>query len=207
MADKADTMEKPGKVTVLVGTTRGAFFFHSDAKRQNWEMTGPHLDGWEIYSLCGLGSDGSDNKARPENGGDRIFAGTSHFVYGPTICVSEDLGETWTQVEGSPRYGEESGFTLNRIWQIVPGHPTEPDTLYAGVDEAGLFVSRDGGVNMERGQGPDPALHQRAVGAWQRRPLSAHYPGRSHQCAPNVGRHLGGRRLPHRRRRRELAGM
>ena len=44
---------KTGKVTVLVGTTKGAFFFHSDAERKNWEMTGPHLDGWEIYSLYG----------------------------------------------------------------------------------------------------------------------------------------------------------
>ena len=48
-----------GKVTVLVGTTRGAFFFHSDANRQKWEMTGPHLDGWEIYSLCGVNGNGN----------------------------------------------------------------------------------------------------------------------------------------------------
>jgi photosystem II stability/assembly factor-like uncharacterized protein len=78
-----------------------------------------------------------------------VFAGTSHFVYGPTIRVSDDLGENWTQVEGSPSYSQESGFTLNRIWQIVPGHPSEPDTMYAGVDEAGLFKSRDGGVTWE----------------------------------------------------------
>ena len=138
---------KTGKVTVLVGTTRGAFFFQSDAGRQNWEMSGPHLDGWEIYSLCGLGNGNSSEDS--SNGNDRVFAGTSHFVYGPTIRVSEDLGSTWTQVEGSPRYSEDSGFTLNRIWQIVPGHPSEPGTLYAGVDEAGLFKSRDGGITWE----------------------------------------------------------
>lgn len=125
-------------VTVLVGTTRGAFFFHADQARQKWEMTGPHLDGWEIYSLCGVGANG--------HGGDRVFAGTSHFVYGPTIRVSDDLGESWTQVEAGPRYGAESGSKLNRIWQIMPGHPSEPATLYAGVDEAGLFASRDGGT-------------------------------------------------------------
>lgn len=131
-----------GKITVLVGTNRGAFLFHSDSERQKWEMTGPHLDGWEIYSLCGLG-DGNGN------GKERIFAGTSHFVYGPTIRVSEDMGETWTQVSASPAYSKESGFKLNRIWQIVPGHPSEPDTLYAGVDEAGLFKSLDGGGTWE----------------------------------------------------------
>jgi photosystem II stability/assembly factor-like uncharacterized protein len=133
---------KASKVTVLVGTNRGAFFFHADADRRNWQMTGPHLDGWEIYSLCGVG-DGNGN------GGSRVFAGTSHFVYGTTIRVSEDLGETWTQVEAGPRYTQESGHTLNRIWQIVPGHATEPATMYAGVDEAGLFASRDAGITWE----------------------------------------------------------
>jgi photosystem II stability/assembly factor-like uncharacterized protein len=132
------------KITLLVGTTRGAFFFHSDANRKNWTMTGPHLDGWEIYSLCGVRAPNGNG-----HGSERIFAGTSHFVYGPTIRVSADLGETWTQVEDGPRYSKESGFTLNRIWQITPGHPSEPNTLYAGVDEAGLFTSRDGGITWE----------------------------------------------------------
>lgn len=125
-----------GSVTILVGTTKGAFFFHSDADRKNWEMTGPHLDGWEIYSLLG-----------DSRNGDRIFAGTSHFVYGPTIRVSDDMGATWTQIEAGPGYSEESGNKLNRIWQIVPGHASEQATLYAGVDEAGLFTSQDGGAS------------------------------------------------------------
>jgi photosystem II stability/assembly factor-like uncharacterized protein len=111
-------------------------------------MTGPHLDGWEIYSLCGIGGNGQNEQAA--NGTrERVFAGTSHFVYGTTIRVSDDLGANWTQVEASPRYSEESGFKLNRIWQIVPGHPSQPDTLYAGVDEAGLFASNDGGSTWE----------------------------------------------------------
>jgi photosystem II stability/assembly factor-like uncharacterized protein len=135
---QTDMAGNASKVTLLVGTARGAFFFHSDAGRQNWEMTGPHLDGWEIYSLYG------DNHRR-----NRVFAGTSHFVYGPTIRVSDDFGTTWTQVEASPSYSEESGFTLNRIWQIAPGHATQPQTLYAGVDEAGLFASRDGGMTWD----------------------------------------------------------
>src|SRR3712207_3831108 len=119
-------------VVVLVGTTKGAFFFHSDERRQEWHLSGPHLGGWDIYSLLG-----------DSRNGRRIFAGTSHFVYGPTIRVSEDFGENWTEVANSPRYSPESGFEMKRIWQIVPGHPSEPDTLFAGVEEAGLFVSRD----------------------------------------------------------------
>lgn len=120
------------QTTLLVGTTKGAFFFHSDAERREWRMTGPHLPGWEVYSLMG--------DAR-----GRVFAGTSHWVYGPTIRVSDDLGETWEEIPRGPAYSEESGFKLERIWQIVPGHPSQPDTMYAGVEEAGLFVSRDGG--------------------------------------------------------------
>ena len=134
----ADMVQKSQKVSVLIGTTRGAFLFHSDSARRDWKMTGPHLDGWEIYSLAGIGGNG--------HGAGRLFAGTSHFVYGTTIRVSEDLGDNWWQVEDGPRYTQESGFKLNSIWQIVPGHESEPNTLFAGVDEAGLFVSRDGGI-------------------------------------------------------------
>src|SRR5947209_7243504 len=112
----ATTVDKGTLVTVLVGTTRGAFFFHSDADRRSWEITGPHLDGWEIYSLLGL--DGNGHNGNGHSAGGRIFAGTSHFVYGPTIRYSDDLGATWTQVEDSPHYAQESGHKLNRIWQI-----------------------------------------------------------------------------------------
>lgn len=123
----------PKHVVLLVGTTKGAFFFHADADRRSWRMTGPHLGGWEIYSLLGA----------PD--GRRIYAGTSHFVYGPTIRVSDDLGETWAELDSNPSYGADSGFNLARIWQLATGHTSEPDTLYAGVEEAGLFRSTDRG--------------------------------------------------------------
>ena len=122
------------RVVLLVGTTKGAFFFHSDEGRREWRMTGPHLGGWEVYSLRG------------ERGGKRIFAGTAHWVYGTTIRVSDDLGETWTEIADGPKYGEERGFKLQRIWQIVQ-HPTDPATMLAGVEDAGLFVSRDAGAS------------------------------------------------------------
>jgi hypothetical protein len=129
------------EVVVLVGTTKGAFFFHSDERRQDWRVTGPHMGGWEVYSLLG------------EPSGSRIFAGTSSWVYGPTIRVSEDMGATWEQVADGPRYSPESGFEFKRIWQIVPGHPSEPDTLFAGVEQAGLFVSRDKGQTWQEVSG------------------------------------------------------
>src|SRR5215216_5585939 len=106
------------RIVVLVGTSEGAFFFYSDAERRTWRRRGPHLSGSEIFSLLGV--------ALP-NGRARVFAGTGHLVYGPTIRVSEAsflgpesaLGEQWTQLAGSPRFPKESGATVKRIWQIV----------------------------------------------------------------------------------------
>lgn len=123
------------RVLLLVGTIKGVFIYSTDMDRRNWNLSGPFLGGWEVYSILG------DSRH-----GQRIFAGTSHAAYGPTIRVSEDFGLSWTQIEDGPKYSEESGFSLNRIWQIVPGAASESDTYYAGVEEAGLFVSRDRGL-------------------------------------------------------------
>lgn len=123
----------PRRVMLLVGTTKGAFIYQSDGQRRKWKLKGPYLAGWEVYSLCG------DSRQR------RIFAGTSSYVYGTTIRVSSDLGKSWQPVKRGPAYGPRSGFKLNHIWQITPGHPSEPRTWYAGVEEAGLFASRDDG--------------------------------------------------------------
>lgn len=126
------------KIRLLVGTAKGAFIFTSDADRQRWEMQGPLLGGWEVYSLYG------DHRRMP-----RLFAGTSHAAYGPTLRISDDLGATWREIEQGPSYPAETGFKLNRIWQIAPGHPSQPETFYAGVDEAGLFVSHDRGETWQ----------------------------------------------------------
>ncbi|HUJ44503.1 MAG TPA: hypothetical protein VLW52_12955 [Opitutaceae bacterium] len=123
----------PRQLVVLIGTVKGAFFYHADENRTGWRLTGPHLPGWEVYSLCGDPRDG------------RILAGTCSYTYGATIRVTRNLGQTWEEIERGPAYPAASGFKLNRIWQIVPGHPSQPDTWYAGAEEAGLFVSRDNG--------------------------------------------------------------
>jgi photosystem II stability/assembly factor-like uncharacterized protein len=130
------TMESgaPRKLVLLIGTVKGLFIYHTDEWRAHWKLTGPHLGGWEIFSVCG------DNR----NGG-RILAGTGHFEHGPTIRISKDLGETWEAVQRDPRFAEGAATKaeLKHIWQIVPGHSSQPGTWYAGVDDAALFVSRD----------------------------------------------------------------
>jgi len=126
------------RVVLLAGTIKGLFVFESDLERRKWQVCGPYLGGWEVYGVRG------DSRH-----GHRIFAGTSHMAYGPSIRISEDMGETWQEVEAGPSYASETAFKLNRIWQILPGHETQPDTYYAGVDEAGLFVSHDRGHSWQ----------------------------------------------------------
>jgi hypothetical protein len=123
------------KFALLVGTNKGVFMYTTDEARRQWSLKGPFLSGWEAYSVLG------DSRQ-----GNRIFAGTSHAAYGASIRVSDDFGETWTQIEHGPSYTKESGFSLNRIWHLTLGHPSEPETVFAGVEEAGLFVSRDRGM-------------------------------------------------------------
>ena len=123
------------QVLVMVGTNKGAFFFNSDANRREWRQSGPYLSGWEVSSIL------ADSRC---SSCPRLLAGTSHAAYGPTIRLSDDLGQSWTQMVASPRHAPESGATLKRIWQIVPG--VAPGTYYAGTEDAGLFASSDSGV-------------------------------------------------------------
>jgi photosystem II stability/assembly factor-like uncharacterized protein len=116
---------------LLIGTVKGVFIYHSDTDRREWRLTGPHLGGWEVFSVCGDARNG------------RILVGTEQFMYGPTIRTSHDLGLSWDNVEQEPRFAEGTKAELKHIWQIVPGHQSEPGTWYAGVDDAALFVSRD----------------------------------------------------------------
>lgn len=139
------------QVNVLVGTTKGMFLYSSDEARHDWKLSGPHLGGWEIYSLLG------DSRH-----GNRIFAGTHHQAGGATIQISEDFGRSWRPVERGPRFAParefdynkmawsvappgQSDWSMKRFWQLVPGHPSQPDTYYAGAEDAALFVSRDRG--------------------------------------------------------------
>ncbi|HEY7091059.1 MAG TPA: hypothetical protein VH518_23380 [Tepidisphaeraceae bacterium] len=122
----------PDKVLLMVATVKGIFFYESDKKRKKWKMT-PTLPGWEAYSVLG------------EDGGKRIYAGTSHYSFGTTIRVTTNMGKTWKQLEGRPEYPKETGWELKRIWQLVPGHASDNGSIFAGVDVAGLFVSRDKG--------------------------------------------------------------
>jgi len=155
-------------VRVLVGTRKGAFVLTSDAARENWEVSGPHFAGWEVYHMKGSPSD-------PK----RIYASQTSAWFGQIIQRSDDGGQTWfqpgtspgeptTTPEGMPK-GESNKFVYDtsaetgapltthqfydgtpkpwefkRVWHLEPS-PEDPDTVYAGVEDAALFRTTDGG--------------------------------------------------------------
>ncbi|MFA6242815.1 MAG: hypothetical protein WC655_17885 [Candidatus Hydrogenedentales bacterium] len=124
------------QILLMVGTQKGAFMISSDERRTTWEVRGPLLKGWSVFDI-----------ALDQRGTPAMYAGVGHFVYGPAVHISHDLGKTWQQVEDAPKY--ESTHKLSNVWCIEPGRSNEPGVLYAGVDEAGIFVSRDSGLHWE----------------------------------------------------------
>jgi photosystem II stability/assembly factor-like uncharacterized protein len=135
-------------VRVLVGTRKGAFILTSDAKRTQWNVSGPHFAGWEIYHI----------NASPLDP-DRLYASQSSGWFGQLIQRSNDGGKNWEPVgkeftyEGEPGThqtfdGSQQPWAFKRVWQIQPS-PTDLDTVYAGVEDAALFRSDDAGQTWQ----------------------------------------------------------
>ena len=135
-------------VRVLVGTRKGAFVLTSDGKRERWDVSGPHFTGWEIYHLKG-------SPAEP----NRLYASQSSSWFGQVIQRSDDGGKTWESVgnefvyDGVPGThqwydGTQHPWEFARVWHLEPSL-TDPDTVYAGVEDAGLFRSVNGGRTWE----------------------------------------------------------
>ena len=87
------------------------------------------MPGWTISAL--------DVDPGPQG---RIRAATAHLAYGPSIRISDDAGESWTEVLDSPRFDGHGQETVNQIWRIV----SSKALFYCGVDDAALFSSDDG---------------------------------------------------------------
>ncbi len=132
------------KVRVLVGTHKGAFVLNSDGKRKKWSVDGPFFGGLDIYHV----------KASPANP-NRIYASQGTDWFGQVVHRSDDGGQTWEAVGNEFAYtgktephqwydGTPHPWEFKRVWHFEP-HPTQPDTVFAGVEDAALFKSTDGG--------------------------------------------------------------
>ena len=178
-------------VRVLVGTKKGAFILTADGKREKWDVSGPHFAGWEMYHLKGSPTDANRIYAsqcsgwfgqiiqRSDDGGKTwIQPGTppgeqtgpggmpkgesNKFVYD----TSADIGKPLTTHQWYD--GTQHPWEFKRVWHLEPS-PTDPDTVYAGVEDAGLFRSTDGGKNWKefsglRGHGTGPRWQPGAGG-------------------------------------------
>lgn len=132
------------RIRVLVGTRKGAFILTADGKREQWEISGPHFAGWEIYHVKG-------SPAQP----DRVYASQTSGWFGQVIQRSEDGGKTWEAAGNEFKYdgvpgthkwydGTQHPWEFKRVWHLEPS-PGDPDTVYAGVEDAALFKTVDGG--------------------------------------------------------------
>jgi len=117
------------KVLVLLGTKKGAFILESDARRRSWELRGPYCETWPLNHVI----------ADPSNGA--IYAAGGNEWFGPAVWKSPDLGKTWTHSSEGLSYGEGEQ-PIKAAWSLAPG---KGNTLFAGVEPAGLFRSDDGG--------------------------------------------------------------
>lgn len=129
-----DDMER--EVRLFVGTKRGLFVLRSSDDRRSWSVSPPLLAGREVY-----------HAVLDPRDGRTVWAATDHAVWGAHIHRSDDGGETWTLLENAPHHDDERG--LKAIWALTPGPGDEPDALYAGIEPAGLFVSRDRGESWQ----------------------------------------------------------
>jgi hypothetical protein len=169
------------KVRVLVGTRKGAFILSSDGKRQKWDVAGPLFAGWEMYHLKGSPADANRLYAsqssgwfgqviqRSDDGGKTWQAPGGGVTTGPggmPVGESNKFVYNASAENGKPLTthqwydGTQHPWEFKRVWHLEPSL-TDPETVYAGVEDAALFRSSDGGRSWQelsglRGHGTGP---------------------------------------------------
>jgi len=150
-------------VRVLVGTRKGAFVLTADGTRKSWDVSGPHFGGWEIYHMKGSPADP-----------DRIYASQSSGWFGQVMQRSNDGGKSWEPIGNKFTYEGTTGthqwydgtphpWEFKRVWHLEPSL-TDPDAVFAGVEDAAMFRTTDGGQSWQE----LPGLRTHSTGnRWQ----------------------------------------
>ena len=165
------------KVRVLIGTRKGAFIMSADGSRKKWKIDGPFFGGWEIYHVKGSPADPN-----------RLYASQTSGWFGQVIQRSDDGGRTWDPPGGGPvikpgempkpesnRFvyagnhgnhlwydGTPRPWEFKRVWHIEPSL-NDPDTVYAGVEDAALFRTTNGAFTWQE----LPSLRSAKGHLWQ----------------------------------------
>jgi photosystem II stability/assembly factor-like uncharacterized protein len=125
---------------LAIGTSKGLFLAQSTDDRRTWQVSAPHFLMTSVYAV---GIDG--RRSTP-----RLLAGVTSSHFGPSVSISDDLGETWQEPDHAPiAFPEDTGESLKQVWQLAPGPDSEPDVVYAGTQPSALFRSTDGGRTYE----------------------------------------------------------
>ncbi len=124
------------RVLLFVGTKKGLFILESDGSRTDWEVRGPLCEKWAIHDATYDAATGT------------LFAAGGDAWFGPAVWRSSDLGETWSHSSAGMTYGED-GPRITTVWNVTPAQ----GAVYAGVEEAGLFRSDDGGATWAHVRG------------------------------------------------------
>ncbi|MDP2356242.1 MAG: exo-alpha-sialidase [Beijerinckiaceae bacterium] len=144
-------------VSILVGTTKGAFVIEGGCERSGWKVTGPHCEGWPINHVVGDAETGL------------IWAGGGGDWHGAGVWRSEDGGANWKLTRLTTgkmddwaskdpvfakmiRWGGASlpfENSFSQIWSLCRAH----GDLYAGAKPAKLLRSKDNGVTWAKVEG------------------------------------------------------
>ena len=171
------------KLRVLVGTAKGAFILTSDAARTNWQVAGPFFAGWETYHMKGSSVDPNRIYAsqtsdwfgqiiqRSDDGGETWYTPGGEKEpepSGPPTGESNKFVYDTSEETGRPLTthmfydGSQKPWVFKRVWHLEPSL-TDPDIVYAGVEDAALFRTIDGGRSWQE----MPALREAKGHLWQ----------------------------------------
>jgi hypothetical protein len=139
------------KARILVGTRKGGYVVEGDAARKKWKVASRFQRGWDVFHAT----------ADPRHPGD-LYACVNSWLWGPILYRSRNYGKNWEEIgtplldataSRRPRFDPEHPeappptYPVANLWHLEPGHPTQPDTLFLGIDPYSLYRSDDLGAS------------------------------------------------------------